>query len=213
MFLDYTATHSDAKIRYRASDMFLMVHSDASYLTESKARSRAGGYFFLTGMPADPLRQPLATDPTRPNNGCIHTECRIMKMVVASAAEAEMGALHYNAGEACSFRTALEEMGHKQPPAHIQVDNSTVAGISNNTVKQKRSKAMDMRFYWILDRIRQGQFQVFWNKGSLNLGDYHTKHQSSKHHIEVRSTYLHTARANFAHAFSKQFSKLLPQPL
>ncbi len=46
-FLDYMWTHPDAKIRYRASDMILNVHSDASYLSAPKACSRAGGYSSL----------------------------------------------------------------------------------------------------------------------------------------------------------------------
>jgi hypothetical protein len=45
--LDYLATHLDATIRYHASDMILHVHSDASYLSVSNARSRLGGLFFL----------------------------------------------------------------------------------------------------------------------------------------------------------------------
>ena len=49
--MDYMATHPDAVIRYKASDMILNVHSDASYLSAPKARSRAGGYFFLGSMP------------------------------------------------------------------------------------------------------------------------------------------------------------------
>ncbi len=50
-FLDYIWTHPDAKIRYRASNMILNVHSDASYLSALKAQSRAGGYFFLGSIP------------------------------------------------------------------------------------------------------------------------------------------------------------------
>jgi hypothetical protein len=37
--LDYLATHPDATIRYHASDMILNIHSDASYLSVSNARS------------------------------------------------------------------------------------------------------------------------------------------------------------------------------
>ena len=44
--LDYTATHPDAKIRYRASEMILQIHTDASYLSEPKARIRAAGHYF-----------------------------------------------------------------------------------------------------------------------------------------------------------------------
>ena len=43
--LDYAASNPDATIRYHASDMVLYIHSDASYLSETKARSRAGGHF------------------------------------------------------------------------------------------------------------------------------------------------------------------------
>jgi hypothetical protein len=45
--LDYLATHPDAAIRYHTSDMILQIHSDASYLSFSNARSRLGGLFFL----------------------------------------------------------------------------------------------------------------------------------------------------------------------
>ena len=56
--LDYLATQEDAIVTYCASDMVLAVHSDASYLSESNARSRVGGHFFLSSD--DPI-PPLET--------------------------------------------------------------------------------------------------------------------------------------------------------
>jgi predicted protein tyrosine phosphatase len=44
---DYLATHPDAAISYHAYDMILHIHSDASYLSVSSARSRLRGLFFL----------------------------------------------------------------------------------------------------------------------------------------------------------------------
>jgi hypothetical protein len=44
--LDYMARHLNATIRYHASDMILHIHSDASYLSVSNARSRLGGLLF-----------------------------------------------------------------------------------------------------------------------------------------------------------------------
>jgi len=41
-FLDYAATKEPAVTTYRASDMVLAIHSDAGYLNEEGARSRAG---------------------------------------------------------------------------------------------------------------------------------------------------------------------------
>lgn len=42
--LDYLATQEDDVLMYTGSDMKLAVHSDASYLSEPKACSRAGGF-------------------------------------------------------------------------------------------------------------------------------------------------------------------------
>eukprot|EP00957_Ditylum_brightwellii_P184442 14048461-Ditylum_brightwellii.AAC.1 len=47
MLLDYAATKPNAKIIFRQSDMILCIHSDASYLSEKKAQSRAASYFIL----------------------------------------------------------------------------------------------------------------------------------------------------------------------
>ena len=41
--LDYAATHPIAEIQYDASAMHLWIHSDASYLNETKARSQNSG--------------------------------------------------------------------------------------------------------------------------------------------------------------------------
>jgi hypothetical protein len=113
---------------------------------------------------------------------------------MSSATEAEFAGLFHNARDGASLRTTLEEMGHPQPPTPIQTVNSTAAGITNETVRQRKSKAMDMRFYWIQDRVRQNQFLVYWRKGSENLGDYFTKHHSTAHHRQIRPTYLHVAK-------------------
>jgi hypothetical protein len=45
--LNYCNTHPETKIRYHASDMILHIHSDASYLSENEAKSRAEGFFYM----------------------------------------------------------------------------------------------------------------------------------------------------------------------
>jgi hypothetical protein len=82
-------------------------------------------------------------------------------VVLSSAAEAELAALFYNCKEACSLRTTHKEIGYPQPP--------TAIGIANDTVKQRRSKAIDMQFYWIADRVKQNQFLIYWKNGSRRL--------------------------------------------
>ena len=53
-------------------------------------------------------------------------------------------------------------MGYPQPATTIITDNECAQGIANDTVKQRRSKAIDMRFYWIRDRVGKGQFTILW---------------------------------------------------
>ena len=49
--LDYCASHPNATVRFTASGMILNMHSNASYLSEPKVRSRVGGHFFLSSKP------------------------------------------------------------------------------------------------------------------------------------------------------------------
>jgi hypothetical protein len=106
--------------------------------------------------------------------------------VVASAAESEVGACFHNAQSGAPLRVTLTELGHTQPPTPLSTNNSTAFSILNETIKQKRSKAMEMRYHWLADRVRQKQFDVYWRPGRENLGDYHTTHHSVQHHKDMR---------------------------
>ena len=179
-FLDFAASQEPAVLTYRKSGMVLAVHSDAGYLNESKARSRAGGHHFLSENVENP-----------PNNGAIHNLAEIIKAVMSSAAEAEIGSLYLNARKAVEERNILEEMGHPQPPTPIQIDNSTAEGIINARTQPKQTKAMDMRYHWLRDRaVAQKQFRFFWRPGATNRGDYWTKHHPPSHHVEMRPEIL-----------------------
>jgi hypothetical protein len=178
-FLNYAASNPNASILYRASDMQLHIESDAAYLVCPRARSRAGGYHYLSNKQNTTF------------NGPITVIAKVIKNVMSSAAEAEIGALFMNAQEAIPYRQCLTDLGHIQGATPINTDNATAQGIVNNTMKQKRSKAMDMRFYWMRDRVKQKQFEVRWRPGKSNLADYPTKHHTGQHHQQVRPIYLY----------------------
>jgi hypothetical protein len=165
--LNYVATHPNAVLRFTKNHMKLHIVRNASYASEPKARSRVGGYYYLDGKDdPQPGKSPKL-------NGAIHVESRIMRNVMASAAEAEIGGLFINGQEASYIRNILREMGHpREGPTPIIADNSTARVFANSTMKSKRSKAMDMRFYWIRNREHQRQIKVFWQKGKDNLADY-----------------------------------------
>ena len=181
-------TNPNASIQYHTSGMILYVHSDASYMSIKKPRSRTGGIHFLSDARPESTYYktilPLM-------NVIIHVVCKILRNFMASSAEAELGLLLVNAQDASPIRTTLIEMNHPQPPTPIQVDNSTAVGIANEAIKHGMSNAMDMRFYWIWCRINQDQFIVYWKPGKDNLGDYPTKNHSPAHNIMVRPVYLH----------------------
>jgi hypothetical protein len=77
--LNYCNTHPETKIRYHASDMILHIHSDASYLSENEANSRAGGFFYMGNN--------NKTD-KKLTNGAILIISKVLKHVMSSAAEA-----------------------------------------------------------------------------------------------------------------------------
>ena len=181
-FLDYCATHPEAVVLYRASDMVLHNHSDAAYLVATGARSRAAGYTYLGNDINN--RQII--------NGPISIIAKIIKGVMSSAAEAEIGALYMNARQLLPLRVTCEELGHPQPATPMQTDNNTASGIINGTFNQARSKAIDMRYYWLMDRATQKQFRIYWDRGIKNLADYFSKHHSGSHHKQVRPIFLHT---------------------
>ena len=178
-FLDYAASQEEAIITYSASDMVLAIHSDASYLSERNARSRAGGHHYLSN-----------DSPSPPNNGAILNISQIIKNVMSSAAEAELGALFINAKTAVPTRMTLCELGHPQPRTPMQTDNSTAHGLINNKIISKATKSIDMNFHWLRCRDSQGQFRYYWRPGTENMGDYWTKHHSAAHHRAFRARIL-----------------------
>ena len=184
--LAYVATYPDNKLVLTACDMILHSQSDASYLTRSHARSVVGGYHFLGDV----------NEPTR-TNGAILAVCSIIPVVVGSAAEAEYAGVFVNGQEAFHLRNILSDMGYPQPPTTIFCDNKCAVGLANDSVKEKRSKAIDMRWHWIRDRIRQQQFNVVWRCGANNLADFFTKPLSVQDHLSILPLLVSTARAIF----------------
>jgi hypothetical protein len=94
--LDYLASNLEATVRFHESDMIMNIHSDASYLSETKARSRACGHFFMGWMPKN--GEPIKL------NGAFYVNTTILQFVVASAAEAKLGALFHNCQDGTIFR-------------------------------------------------------------------------------------------------------------
>ena len=87
---------------------------------------------------------------------------------MSSTAEAEAGIVYHNGKVAVSVITTLNEMEHLQGPIPLKTENLTAEGYLSKRIRQKRSKAFDVRFHWMIDQIQQGQFWVYWDKGINN---------------------------------------------
>ena len=180
--MDYANTYKHAKIRFYASDMVLEVDSDAAYLVMPKARSRYAGYFRLLDDQQKVNRSV--------HNGAILIECKTIKNVVTSAAEAETKGVFNNDKTAVGIRNLLIQMNHPQPITHIYTDNSTAAGFINKNIQLKHSKAWDMNLHWLRNQEQRSHFQVKLKKGKNILADYYTKNHAISHHRQMRPFYV-----------------------
>jgi hypothetical protein len=186
------ASQDEAVLTYKANDMVLAVHSNASYLSKPKARSRAGGHMFMAG------RDDIPT-----NNGVVLNILQIIQAVMSSTTEAELGTLFINAKTAISMRQTLKGLGHPQPPTPMQTDNKTANDLLINKIMPKALKANDMRFHWLQCGETQRQFRYYWRPGTQNLADYFTKHHPASHHKANRPTFLTPYK-------DPQYTKLFP---
>ena len=186
--LDYAATYPNAILRFHASDMILHVDTDAAYLVLPRARSRYAGFYYLSDKMSD------YTKGTPMPNGAILVECRGLRNVVSSAAEAECGGTFENAQNAIPLAQILSRVfKHPQPPngTPMVTDNSTSKDLLTNLIKPKKSKTWDMRYHWLEDRIKCKQLHLIWKPGKCNRADYYTKRHPPAYHKLMRPKYLH----------------------
>jgi hypothetical protein len=160
--------------------MKLHIQSDGSHLSRSGSRSVAGAFYYLGDI----------KDPTL-LNGPIDAVSSLIPVITASAAETEYASVFFAAQRGTSHRQTLTDLGYPQQETIILCDNSCAVGLAHNNVKAKRSKAIDMRFHWIQDRVKQGQFQVVWRAGQHNLADFFTKTLPIKDFRRLRHFFAH----------------------
>jgi hypothetical protein len=151
--------------------MILCAHSNAGFLNETNSRSHVGAHIFLS-----------ENKPFLRFNGAVLLIAQIIKFIMASATKSELAALFVTTREMIPHRQILIFMGWPQPKSPIQTDNSTAAGVTNKTIAPRWAKMMDMRFWWLPCHASHDQFRYYWDAGSKNWADYHTKHYPDTYH-------------------------------
>ena len=99
----------------------------------------------------------------------------MINCVCGSVAEAELAGGFQAAQTATHHRAILSDLGYPQPPTMLRMDNTVAIGIAAGQMNAKRPKSMDMRFYWLKDRVKRKQFNVMCCKGHRNISDHLTK--------------------------------------
>ena len=162
-------------IVYTPQIMQLGVFSDASFSSESRSRSRAGGIIFVGELNQEntPVSSPIAV------------VSEVIKGVCDSAAEAEYMAVHSIMKAAVPIKYLLEDMGYKQNPVIHRCDNQCAVGLANNTVNDKRTKHIHRKVHWVQDQVAQSIFKVIWEKGTTNCADYMTKEMNTESHRKM----------------------------
>jgi hypothetical protein len=150
------------------------------------ACSRAGGHMFMAGTEDIPI-----------NNRAVLNISQIIRAVMSSAAEAELGALFINAKTAVSMRHTLKKMGDLQTHTSIQTNSLIAHALLTSKILPKVLKTMVMQFHWLCCRKAQDQYQFYWRPGTQNLAeDYWTKHHPASHHKAFQPQMLTSSTTN-----------------
>ena len=158
--------------------------SDASFASETKGRSRAGGVLYLGDR--DKNGHPISSP--------VEVNSHIIDCVPDSVAEAEYVAVHDIVKRGIYARYLLEGIGYPQNTTDHECDNKCAVGLANDTVNDRKTKHIDRRYHWVKHQVSKALFKVGWEKGETNLADFFTKYLPQKEH-EL-----------YANVFTKQYT-------
>jgi hypothetical protein len=133
-------------ITYHKRYMRLITHADASHHPELQSRFRAGGVHYVGGDSNDTM----INEPIDYYSAIIDVVC---------------AALFISCQKAVSLRNTLFDLSYPQGLILVVSNNNCSSRIASDSVTQRRSKAMDTRFHWARDIVRQGQFKFVWRPG------------------------------------------------
>ena len=127
--MNYSNVYSKSYVIFSASDMQLMVDSDAAYLVLPNARSRIVGYFRIANKPTNRYQYKY--------HGSILIKWNILRHVVTSAVEAETKGVFHNAKMSLPIHCILNEMEYLQNPAPKSTANTNITGFVHNNMVMK----------------------------------------------------------------------------
>lgn len=159
------ALHGDA-------DTVLRCYVDASYGVHADAKSQTGMLVTLGGGP-------------------VMVKSTKQKIVTKSSTEAELVALSDSASVVIWARDFLVGIGEKVGPAVVYQDNqSTMALIEKGSGASDRSRHINIRYFWVKDRVASGELQVEYMATEDMLADVLTKPLQGEQFFKLRGAML-----------------------
>jgi len=175
---NYIARFPKGSVIYKTTEMILRAMYDSALRLHGK--HKAGSILYHANK----------NDPPESIGNIIEVLCKLPPNVVASIAEGEYCSQFLTGQTAYWHRVILERMGYPQPSTILYGDNTTAIGIANDSIKAKKSKAMDNKMHWIRDRTRLKDFLPTHIATELNAADYQTKNLSVKEHNRQVKNYV-----------------------
>ena len=108
-------------------------------------------------------------------NGAVSWSSHAQRSIAMSSTEAEFMAMSDCSRQATWLHILLGEIGYDIRQIPICGDNQGSIFMSANPITEKRSKHIDLRYYYIRDRLAEGIVEVYFIPGSENPADLLTK--------------------------------------
>ena len=133
------------------------------------------------------------------NGGAVSWKSRRQDCVSLSTSEAEYVAASNCGQEVYYMREILRDFGYTQTaPTHIYEDNLACVAMSENPVRRKFSRHIDIRRYFVRDMVAAGVIKLVPLRTHLMVADALTKSLPSPAHIKHRDIMLGHVPFSFA---------------
>jgi hypothetical protein len=124
-------------------------------------------------------------------SGSILAQSTKQKIVTKSSTEAELVGLSDKGSLAIWSADFLKGQGEKIGPVSIQQDNmSTIALIEKGSSTSERSRHINIRYFWLKDRISSGELQVKYQPTDEMIADILTKPLQGAKFLALRTRLL-----------------------
>jgi hypothetical protein len=153
-------------------DLKITSSVDASYATSHDYKSISGATTSLGGA-------------------IIHAQSKVQSLMTKSSFEAELVATSDYAGRPIWVRQFLTHQGYTVGPAIIEQDNQgTMVAIKRGSPPSDRSRHINIRYFWIADRIAANEVKLNYVPTEFMLSDVLTKPLQGDRFISLRNRLL-----------------------